>query len=98
MALKVAEAKKQLDSDPSNATYIAQYNAINQIYVKNIKGKDFDSMYNSLKNNGALEEIKPYFDIELLKNNFDKSQSQIDAGWAELIKQEKLLSKRESKI
>ena len=47
--------------------YIAQFNAINQIYVKNIKGKDFDSMYNSLKNNGALEEIKPYFDIELTK-------------------------------
>ncbi|MCJ7687966.1 MAG: ABC transporter permease, partial [Clostridiaceae bacterium] len=71
--------------------YIAQFNAINEIYLKNIVGKDFDSMYNSLKTNEALDQIKPYFDIELLKNNFDKSQTQIDMGWTELNKQEKLL-------
>ena len=41
MALKVADAKKQLDSDPTNATYIAQFNSINQIYVKNINWKRF---------------------------------------------------------
>ncbi|MGH4123720.1 MAG: FtsX-like permease family protein [Clostridium sp.] len=91
MALKVADAKKQLDADPNNATYIAQFNATNLIYAKNIQGKDFDSMYNSLKNNGALERIKPYFDMELTKSNFDKSQSQIDRGTDGLIQQEKLL-------
>lgn len=91
MELKVLEAKKQLDSDPSNEIYIAQYNAINQIYATSIVGKDFDSMYNSLKNNGALEGMKPYFDMELLKNNFDSSKSQIDMGLKELNKQEKLI-------
>ncbi|MCJ7688206.1 MAG: ABC transporter permease, partial [Clostridiaceae bacterium] len=91
IALKVSEAKKQLESDPSNEIYKAQYNGINEIYVKNIVGKDFDNMYNSLKTNSVLEQIKPFFDIELLKNNFDSSQSQIDIGWDELYKQEKLL-------
>ncbi|MBK5241964.1 FtsX-like permease family protein [Clostridium sp.] len=91
MALKVSEAKKQLESDPSNEIYKAQYNGINEIYIKNIVGKDFDSMYNSLKTNSALVQIKPFFDIELLKNKFDSSQLQIDIGWDELEKQEKLL-------
>ncbi|MEK6263522.1 MAG: FtsX-like permease family protein [Clostridium sp.] len=91
MAVKVEEAKKQLDSDPSNEAYIAQYNGINEIYTKNIMGKDFDSMYNSLKTNAELEQIKPFFDIELLRNNFASSQTQIDSGWTELNKQEKLI-------
>ena len=91
MAVKVSEAKKLLESDPNNETYIAQFNAINEIYVKNIVGKDFDGMYNSLKTNSALERIKPFFDIELLKNNFYSSKSQIDMGWVELNKQKKLL-------
>lgn len=93
ISLKVAEAKKQLDADPTNPIYIAQFNGINLIYVKNIQGKDFDNMYNSLKKDGALDGMKPYFDMETLKNNFDKSQAQIDAGWAELSKQEKMLQK-----
>ncbi|MBU3143272.1 FtsX-like permease family protein [Clostridium sp. CF012] len=93
MALKVADAKKQLDADPTNPIYVAQFNGINLIYEKNIQGKDFDTMYNSLKSNGVLDQVKPYFDIEILKTNFDKSQSQIDAGRDELIKQERLLQK-----
>ncbi|MGV8983133.1 FtsX-like permease family protein [Clostridium sp.] len=98
MVLKVADAKKQLDAAPSNETYTAQYNAINQLYVKNIKGQDFDSMYNSLKTNNALEGIKPYFDMETLKIKFEDSQSQIDSGKAELIVQEKLLQKGEQDL
>jgi putative ABC transport system permease protein len=93
MALKVEDAKKQLDSDPSNEIYIAQFNALNGIYVKSIVGKDFDTMYNSLVNNGALEQIKPYFNIELLKNNFDKAESEIAMGTQQLIEQEKLINK-----
>jgi putative ABC transport system permease protein len=91
MAVKVSEAKKQLESDPSNEIYKTQYNGINEIYVENIVGKDFDSMYNSLKTNSALEQIKPFFEIELLRNNFDSSKSQIDFGLDELDKQEKLI-------
>ncbi|MGK0469509.1 FtsX-like permease family protein, partial [Clostridium sp.] len=91
MAVKVSEAKKQSESDPSNEIYKTQYNGINEIYVKNIVGKDFDSMYNSLKTNSVLEQIKPFIDIELLRNNFDSSKSQIDMGLNELGKQEKLI-------
>jgi len=91
VSLKVSDAKKQLETDPTNVNYIAGYNSINQIY-ESIVGKDFDSMYSSLKGNGALEGMKPYFDIELLKNNFDKSKSKIDSGREKLIQQEKLIA------
>ena len=98
MALKVAQAKKQLDSDPSNEEFLATYNAINGIYLKSIVGRDFDSMYNSLKISGELVQLKPYFDIKLLKNNFDKSKLQIDSGHNELTQKEKLLQQGELDI
>ncbi|MGH4050105.1 MAG: FtsX-like permease family protein [Clostridium sp.] len=91
IALKVGDAKKQLDSDPNNEVFIAQYNGINKIYLGNIKGKDFETMYNSLKGSGALVQMKPYFDMELLKNNFDLSKTKIDSGWTQLNQQEKSL-------
>ena len=93
IALKVDEAKKQLDTDPTNEAFRSQYNGINQIYLGSIKGKDFETMYTSLKNNGAIVQIKPYFDIELLKNNFDSSKNKIDSGWQQLNQQEKLIAK-----
>lgn len=91
IGLKVDEAKKQLDSDPNNKVFIAQYNGINQIYLGSIKGKDFETMYTSLKNSGAIVQMKPYFDIQLLKNKFDSSKSQIDTGRQQLNQQVKLL-------
>ncbi|MBU3113935.1 ABC transporter permease [Clostridium lacusfryxellense] len=93
MAGKVDEAKKQLETDPTNQTFLAQYNGINKIYTENIKGKDFGSMYSSLKGSGALPQIKPYFDIELLKNKFDSSKAQINSGNKKINQQEKLIAK-----
>ena len=81
---KVAEAKAKLDSDPDNTDYLAQYNSINKIYENDIKGKDFDSIYASLKKDGALDQINSFFDIESLKISFDKAQSDIDAGRLQL--------------
>ena len=98
IALNVDEAKKQLETDPNNEVFAAQYNGINQIYLKSIKGKDFDNMYISLKDNGFLAQLKPYFDIELLKNKFETSKVQIDSGNALLIGQEKLLKQGELDI
>ncbi|HEY8891899.1 MAG TPA: FtsX-like permease family protein [Clostridium sp.] len=98
IALKVIDAKKQLDSDPNNEVFISQYNGINQIYLKSINGKDFDNMYTSLKDNGFLTQMKPYFDIELLKNNFETSKAKIDSGNELLIQQEKLLKQGELDI
>lgn len=98
IALKVAQAKKQLDSDPKNEDFIAQYKGINQIYLGSIKEKDFETMYTSLKNSGAIVQMKPYFDIQSLKNNFDSSKSKIDEGRLQLKQSEKLLSQGKLEI
>lgn len=98
IADNVAEAKKLLDTDPSNPIYLAQYNFLNQIYEKNIKEKDFDSMYSSLKQDNLLETLKEYFDLETLKSDFDKAEAQISAGKQELAANEKLLQQGEASI
>lgn len=89
----IKDAKQQLDSDPDNVLYSEQFNSLNSLYSNNIKGKDFDSMYNSLKTNGLLQVTKPYFDIESLKSNFNNAKSEIDKGKKEIVNQEKLLQK-----
>ena len=91
IALKVSQAKKQVDSDPKNEVFITQYKGINQIYLGSIKGKDFETMYTSLKNSEAIVQMKPYFDIQSLKNNFDLSKSKIDAGRVQLNESKKLI-------
>ncbi|SHH78457.1 ABC transporter permease [Clostridium grantii] len=98
IALMVEDAKKQLNFNPTNLTYSNQYNNLSYLYEENIKGKDFDSMYNSLKTNESLESIKPYFDIESLKSNFDNGKAEIDKGRKELAQQEKLLSEGKIKL
>jgi putative ABC transport system permease protein len=98
IAGKVAEAKQLLDTEPSNPIYLAQYNFLNQIYEKNIKGKDFDSMYSSLKQDNLLETMKEYFDMETLKSDFDEAEAQISAGKQELAANEKLLQQGEASI
>lgn len=95
---KVAEAKKLLDSNPVNIEYMAQYNFLNNLYEKDIKGKDFDSMYNALKNDNALEKIKAYFDMDALKNNFDKGANDIKLGRQEIADKENLLADGEAKL
>ena len=48
-------------------------------------------MYTSLKNSEAIVQMKPYFDIQSLKNNFDLSKSKIDAGRVQLNESKKLI-------
>jgi putative ABC transport system permease protein len=95
---KVAELKNQIELDPTNSTNNAQYNFLSGIYENNIRGKDFDDMYASLKEAGALEKLKTYFDLEAMKSNFDKSEAQIKLGRESVIKNEKLLQEGEASI
>ncbi|MBU3197239.1 FtsX-like permease family protein [Clostridium algidicarnis] len=95
---RVALAKAQLDSDPNNPEFLAEYNLINDIYKNNIKGKDFDNMYNSLKDNNNLDKISYYFNIEETKANFDNAALKISIGKKEVDAKEALLQKGEKEI
>lgn len=95
---KVLEAKKQLDSDPTNTNYINQYNMINAIYEKDIEGKGFDDIYNALKSDGAISQMESYFDIEGVKSSFDTSEAQINAGRQQIAANEEALLTGEAKI
>ncbi|WP_461205299.1 FtsX-like permease family protein [Clostridium sp. DL1XJH146] len=91
MSLMVQSVKEQLAADPDNVVLSAQFNSLNELYEDNIKGKDFDGMYDSLKTNKLIEATVPYFDIESMKNKFDQAKTEIDNGKNELVKQENLL-------
>lgn len=95
---ELSKAKEQLDSDPGNTIYMAQYNFLNETYEKDIKDRDFDSMYNSLKNDNKLEDMQAYFDMEALKSNFDKAASDISLARLQLSNSEKSLQEGEAKI
>ena len=95
---KLYDAKKQLESDPMNPMYIAQYNFLKETYEMDIKGRNFDSMYTSLKNDNKIETIKTYFDIEALKSNFDKAWADISTGRLQLSNTAKTLEEAEAKI
>lgn len=95
---KLQELKMQLDKEPNNPVYIEQYNMLKVIYEEGIKGKDFDSIYKSLKEKGLLGITKPTLDIGELNNKFIKSQEEITAGKQQLDNNEKLLLQGESKI
>lgn len=94
VSTKVTEAKKNLDTDPQNILFIAQYNFINEIYEKDINGKSFDNIYDSLKQNGILNQIN----IEVQKNEFDKAAISIASGRQQLADKEKLLQGARTKI
>jgi putative ABC transport system permease protein len=95
---EVEKAKKLSESEPANLVYAYQYKAIKDLYEKDIKGKDFDSMYSALKADNQLENLKAYFDIEALKNNFDKGAAEIEAGRQQLIVSEKTLQDGETEL
>lgn len=95
---QVQSAKSLMDSNPFNPIYSIQYNAINSIYEKDIKGKDFDSMYSALKADNQIENMKPYFDIEALKEGFDKSEADINSGRTQLDSNEKALQAGEAAL
>jgi putative ABC transport system permease protein len=95
---ELSKAKEQLDSDPDNIIYMAQYNFLNETYEKYIKGRDFDSMYSSLKSDNKIEDMQAYFDMEALKSNFDKAASDISSARLQLSNNEKSLQEGETKI
>lgn len=95
---EVEKAKKLMVSNPLNQEYVYQYNSISKIYEDDIKGKDFDSMYSSLKNDNLQDNFKTYFDIESLKNNFDKSVAQINSEKQLLASNEKKLQEGEDEL
>jgi putative ABC transport system permease protein len=88
---QVAQAKQLKDSNPLNPVYAYQYNSMNDLYEKDIRGKDFDSMYSALKNDNQLDNLKTYFDIQSLKDSFDKSAAEISNGRQQLAITEKTL-------
>lgn len=88
---EVDKAKSLMESNPSNLIYKYQYEAMNQLYENDIKGKDFDGMYSALKADNQLENIKAYFDIQALKNDFDKGSAEISGGRQQLAVNEKKL-------
>jgi len=77
---KVDEAKVLLDSDPDNPTLLDQYYGLNQLYINDINGKDFDGMYGSLTAHGTLDQLTAFVDIKMLKSNFDAEQAKIEAN------------------
>lgn len=95
---KVLEAKKQLEMDPNNAAYIYQYNTLNNIYEKDISGKGFDSIYDSLNADGALNQINSFFDLETMKINFDRAQNDINTGKEKITENEKSIETGEEKL
>jgi putative ABC transport system permease protein len=97
---KIEELKVLVDSNPGNLEISAQYQSLNHIYINDIKGKDFDSMYDSLKKDkdGAIEQLKSFIDLESLKSTFDRSQSQINIGRSTLTETENMLKDGEKKL
>lgn len=98
VAQEVDKAKKLMESEPGNLEYAYRYNAMNQLYEKYIKGKDLDSMYSVLKDDNQLENMKAYFNLEALKNNFDKSAAEISSGRLQLEENEKKLQEGEAAL
>lgn len=95
---KVDEAKTQLDANPGNQTYLIQYNSLKQLYDKDIYNKDFDSIYNSLKQDGALGQINQYYNIDALKSQFDKGAQDIITGRQQLSNKETQLNEGAAKL
>lgn len=95
---QVDQAKQLMDSDPDNELYVQQYKAINGLYENSIKGKNFDSIYGSLKANNQLQNIQSQVDVQKLKNDFDRGQAEIKSGKAQISEQEKKLKQGESDI
>ena len=92
---EVSKTKKLMESNPM---YAYQYNFLNQIYGNDIAGKDFDTMYNLLKRDNAIDKLKSYFDIESLKSSFDKSSAEISSGRLKLSENEKNLQDGEAEL
>lgn len=98
ISAKLSDLKTLISADPENPEISAQYEFLNQIYEKDIRGKDFDSMYSSLKTDNALEALKTFVDIEKIKYSFDQAESEINIGKSKLTETEKILQSGEIKL
>lgn len=109
--IKLVDGKKQLDeseaklnagkkqaADKISSAALNPSNPMNKIYEKDIEGKDFDTMYSSLKKDNLLDSLKPYFDMEALKSEFDKSEVAIENGRLQLAESEKKLQQGEAEL
>ncbi|MGE5628463.1 MAG: FtsX-like permease family protein [Solirubrobacterales bacterium] len=95
---KIQQLKSSVAGAQGNTALVHQYNALNQIYNNDIKFRDFDSMYQALKADGALSTISSYFDIESMKNTFDKSDRAIKNGRNNIASKEAQLSEGEMSL
>lgn len=98
MSQELGRLKALMEANPGNTEYANQYFFLNQVYEKDIKGKDFDSIYNALKSDNMLENMKTYFDMQALKNTFDKSAADINSGRQQLTDKEKELNSGEAQL
>lgn len=98
IALSLAEAKQSMDSNPNNQAYKQHYLYIKGIYERDIEGKDFDNIYYSLKKDNALNLINSNFDMETLKQNFDKAETEISNRRLQVASNEKILLEGEAKV
>lgn len=95
---QLATLKAALDKDPNNPMLLVQYNTLNEAYTSNIKGKDFDLIYNFLKSSGMLAQLPNADDLTIAKNKFDAGMSEINAKRAEIALKEKELLAGEEKL
>ena len=98
ISAKVDQAWQARDSNPGDESYAQQYEAINDLYENAVKGKGFDSIYNSLKANNQLSTIQQEFDIQRIKNDFDRAELEIKNGKKQVNEQDKKLKQGEMDI
>jgi putative ABC transport system permease protein len=88
---QLATLKASLAKDPNNVALLAQYNGLNQAYTTQVKGKDFDSIYNFLTTSGMLSQIP---NSQVLTN----SKAQFDSGLKEITSKRNEISAKESPL
>lgn len=94
----VEEAKKQYELEPLNEELRIYYYSLKGLYEKDILGKDFDTMYSSLFEDGALPQINLYFDLENINKNFEFAKGELLKSRENLNIQEKLLLEGEETL
>jgi len=94
----VAGLKSQLDADPANEALAAQYAAMNQIYANDISGRDFDTMYSLLSQDGSLAQVDSMTNISSMKSQFDSGEAQIQASRQQLDAQTAQLASAQQQL
>jgi putative ABC transport system permease protein len=98
MAAALAGLQAQLEADPSNEILAAQYAALNQIYLNDIAGRDFDTMYSLLSQDGALAQVDSMTNISSIKAQFDSAEAQIQASVQQLDAQKAQLASAQQQL